>query len=124
RSVLTIHNLGYQGNFPSSALADLGLDRTLFHSEGAEFHGFLSFLKAGIVWADAVTTVSPTYAREIQTPAYGFGMDGLLLSRAEKLSGLLDRVDYDESNPATDQHLAANYSASELPGKRTCKRAL
>jgi starch synthase len=81
KCVLSIHNLGYQGNFPASVLGDLGLDRSLYHPEGLEFFGRLSFLKAGILWSDAITTVSPTYAREIQTPEYGFGFDGLLRSR-------------------------------------------
>jgi starch synthase len=124
RCLFTIHNLGYQGSFPASAIADLGLDRRLFHSEGLEFFGRLNFLKAGIVWADAVNTVSPTYAREIQTPEFGFGMDGLLRARASKLSGILNGVDYEEWNPETDRHLPANYSARDLSGKRACKLAL
>ena len=95
-----------------------------FISEGLEFFGRLSFLKAGIVWADAVTTVSPTYAREIQTPEFGFGMDGLLRSRASKLSGILNGVDYAEWSPETDPHLAAHYSARDLSGKREAKLAL
>lgn len=124
RCVLTIHNLGYQGLFPASARIDLGLDRSVFHDGGAEFHGQVSFLKAGIVWADALNTVSPTYAREIQTPEYGAGMDDLLRARAAKLSGILNGADYQEWNPETDRHLAANYSAFDLAGKRACKRAL
>jgi starch synthase len=124
RCVLTIHNLGYQGSFPASAIADLGLDRRLFHPEGLEFFGRLNFLKAGIVWADAVTAVSPTYAREIQTPEFGFGLDGLLRARASKLTGILNGVDYEEWNPETDRHLPANYSARDLSGKRACKLAL
>ncbi len=124
RCVLTIHNLGYQGNFPAAAIADLGLDRRLFHSEGLEFFGRLNFLKAGIVWADAVNAVSPTYAREIQTPEFGFGLDGLLRSRASKLTGILNGVDYEEWNPETDRNLPANYSARDLSGKRACKLAL
>jgi starch synthase len=124
RCVLTIHNLGYQGIFPASAIADLGLDARLFHPEGLEFFGRLNFLKAGIVWSDAINAVSPTYAREIQTPEFGFGLDGLLRSRASKLTGILNGVDYEEWNPETDLHLAANYSARDLSGKRACKRAL
>jgi starch synthase len=124
RCVLTIHNLGYQGLFPASAMGDLGIDRSLFRPGGAEFHGQLSFLQAGIVWADAVNTVSPTYAREIQTPAYGAGMDALLRANASKLSGILNGVDYDEWSPEVDRHLAANYSVSDLAGKRVSKRAL
>ena len=124
RCVFTIHNLGYQGSFPASAIADLGLNRRLFHPEGLEFFGRLNFLKAGIVWSDAVNTVSPTYAREIQTPEFGFGMDGLLRSHAAKLTGILNGVDYEEWNPETDRHLPANYSAGNLSGKRACKREL
>jgi starch synthase len=124
RCVFTIHNLGYQGSFPATAIADLGLDPRLFHSEGLEFFGRLNFLKAGIVWSDAVNAVSPTYAREIQTLEFGFGLDGLLRARASKLSGILNGVDYDEWNPETDPHLAANYSARDLSGKRACKVAL
>ncbi len=124
KSVLTIHNLGYQGNFDGGILGQLGLDRSLFHPEGLEFWGHLSFLKAGVVWSDSITTVSPTYAQEIQTPEYGFSFDGLLRSRASKLTGILNGIDFDYWNPATDPHLPANYSIDDLSGKRACKQAL
>ncbi len=124
RTVLTIHNLGYQGNFPAGALRDLGIHPALFHPEGVEFYGRLSLLKAGIIWADAITTVSPTYAREIQTPEFGFGMDGLLRSRADKLTGILNGVDYSEWNPEHDRYITAHYSARDLSCKRACKLAL
>ncbi len=124
KSVLTIHNLGYQGDFPASVLSDLGLDSTAFHPEGLEFYGRVSLLKAGIVWADAVTTVSPNYAREIQTPEFGFGFDGLLRSRSYKLTGILNGVDYSEWDPRVDRFLPAQYSADDLSGKRACKQAL
>lgn len=124
RCILTIHNLGYQGNFPPAVLADLGLDGSLFHMDGLEFYGRVSFLKAGIVWADAINTVSPTYAREIQTPEFGSGMDGLLRSRASKLTGILNGVDYAEWNPATDPHVPFHYSSGNLSGKRASKVAL
>jgi starch synthase len=124
KSVLTIHNLGYQGIFPPAALTDLGLDRSLFHMEGLEFFGDVSLLKAGIVYSDAITTVSPTYAKEIQTPEHGFGFDGLLRSRAHKLTGILNGVDYREWDPRNDPHIAAPYSADDLTGKSACKRAL
>ncbi len=117
KSVLTIHNLGYQGIFPPASLNDLGLDRSLFHMEGLEFFGDVSMLKAGIVCSDAVTTVSPTYAKEIQTPEYGFGFDGLLRSRAYKLTGILNGVDYREWDPRNDPHIAAPYSADDLDRK-------
>ena len=120
-TVFTIHNLGYQGFFPEMFFRDLALDRSVLHPEGLEFHGGLSFMKAGIVWADAVNTVSPTYAREIQTPEYGFNLDGLLRSRAAKLSGILNGADYTEWDPVTDDYLAANYSAADLSSKPACK---
>jgi len=124
KCILTIHNLGYQGNFPPAALADLGLSRTLFHPGGLEFWGQVSFLKAGIVWSDAITTVSPTYAKEIQTPEYGAGMDGLLRDRAAKITGILNGGDYNEWNPEKDPYLVAPYSAQQLSGKRADKKAL
>ncbi|HEY7335704.1 MAG TPA: glycogen synthase GlgA [Bryobacteraceae bacterium] len=124
RVVLTVHNLGYQGLFPPTALTDLSLDRALFNSAGFEFHGSVSFLKAGIVWADALTTVSPTYAREIQTPEFGFGLDILLRSSAPKLTGILNGADYSEWSPVSDWRLAARYSAADLSNKRACKMAL
>ncbi len=124
KTVITIHNLGYQGNFPALVLSDLGLSRTLFHPNGLEFWGELSFLKAGIVWSDAITTVSPTYAREIQTPEYGHGLDGVLRDRAAKISGILNGVDYAEWSPDTDPYSNFPYSARDLAGKRLAKRAL
>ncbi len=124
RCVLTIHNLGYQGNFPRSAFGDLGLDPAHFHTEGIEFYGQVSLLKAGIVWSDAITTVSPTYAREIQTPEYGAGFDGLLRARGDAVTGILNGVDYDEWNPETDPFISARYSAADLSGKFVSKLAL
>jgi starch synthase len=122
--VLTIHNLGYQGNFAATAAVDLGFGGTVFHSEGLEFWGQVSFLKAGIVWADAITTVSPTYAREIQTPDFGFGMDGLLRARSNKIHGILNGADYGEWDPSTDFRMETRYSATDLRGKLAVKRAL
>lgn len=124
KCVLTIHNLGYQGNFWGVPVGEIGLDSRLYHMEGVEFNGMISFLKGGVVFSDAVTTVSPTYAREIQTPEYGFGFDGLLRSRAYKLQGILNGVDYAEWDPVTDPHLPAHFSASDLSGKAECKKAL
>lgn len=124
RCLLSIHNLGYQGIFPAAAFADLGLHPGLFNPGGLEFWGQVSFLKAGIVWADAINTVSPTYAREIQTPEYGCGMDDLLRTRASKLSGILNGVDYDEWNPETGPYQVAHYSAHDLSGKLASKKAL
>jgi starch synthase len=124
KCVLTIHNLGYQGNYPAGVMTDLGINPGVFHPEGLEFYGRLSFLKAGIVWSDAITTVSPTYAQEIQTPEYGFGFDGLIRAHADKLAGILNGVDYEEWNPETDPHLVGRYSARDLSGKRLSKLAL
>lgn len=121
RCAFTIHNLGYQGNFPAAAFRDLGLPAAAFQVQGLEYWGMVSLMKAGIVWADAITTVSPTHAAEIQTPELGFGMDGILRDRAGKLKGILNGVDYDEWNPQTDPNLAANYSAEDLTGKQTSK---
>jgi len=121
---LTIHNIGYQGNFPASIAGDLGLDGRVVHPEGAEFWGLVSFLKSGIVWADAVTTVSPAYAREIQTPEYGYGLDGLLRQKSDRVTGILNGADYEEWNPAIDPYIAANYSAHDLSGKWQAKKAL
>jgi starch synthase len=124
KSVFTIHNLGYQGNFGAHLYPDLGLDWSLFHTEGLEFWDNVSCLKAGIVYSDAVTTVSPTYAREIQTPEFGFSMDGLLRTRAYKLTGILNGIDYHDWDPEIDPHIAAHYSSTNLSGKAECKRAL
>jgi len=122
--LFTIHNLGYQGLFPKSAMTDIGLDPALFHPGGVEFFRKVSFMKAGIVYSDALSTVSKAYAREIQTPEYGFGLDGLLRSRSSVLSGIVNGVDYSTWNPETDPYLPAHYSATDLSGKRTCKQAL
>jgi starch synthase len=121
--LLTIHNLGYQGLFPPEALADLALDRRLFNPEQLEFFGKLNLLKGGIVWSDAISTVSKGYAQEIQTREYGFGLDGLLRRRAP-IDGIVNGVDYSEWSPEQDPRIARNYSAEELSGKRECKRAL
>jgi starch synthase len=124
KCVLTIHNLGYQGNFWAVRMQEVGLDPVLYHTEGLEFKGMISFLKGGIVFSDAVTTVSPTYAHEIQTPEYGFGFDGLLRSRNYKLRGILNGVDYVEWSPELDPHIPARFSADDLSGKAECKRQL
>jgi len=110
--------------FPATTISDLGLSPALFHMNGLEFWGELSFLKAGIVWSDAITTVSPTYAREIQTPEFGAGLDGVLRERAAKITGILNGVDYAEWSPDTDPYSNFPYSALDLSGKRRAKRAL
>jgi starch synthase len=125
RSLFTIHNLGYQGLFPASAVPLTGLPGPdFFHPEGMEFWGNLSLLKAGIVYADLISTVSPTYAREIQTPEQGMGMDGILYHRRDALHGILNGVDYRVWDPSLDPHLPARYSAREPAGKGLCKEAL
>ena len=123
-SVFTIHNLAYQGIYPAKWLTELQLPSTLWSIEGLEFHDHLSFIKGGIAFADAVTTVSPTYAREICHAAFGYGLEGLLRSRAEHLHGILNGVDYSQWNPKDDPHLPARYSAEHLAGKSACKAAL
>jgi starch synthase len=124
RLLLTIHNLGYQGVFPPSALVDIGLPADLLRPDRMEFWGNLNYLKAGIVFSDAISTVSPTYAREIQTPEYGAGLDGVLRDRAGVLSGILNGVDYAYWSPEHDPHIAKQYSKDSLEGKRDCKREL
>lgn len=122
--LFTIHNLGYQGSFEPSILAELGLPGELFAVDGLEFYGKVSYLKGGIFFADALTTVSEAYAREIQTKEYGHGMDGLLRARRDVLSGVINGVDYRRWDPRTDQHIAAHYSSDDLAGKQVCKRDL
>ncbi|MFB3825507.1 MAG: glycogen synthase GlgA [Bryobacteraceae bacterium] len=122
--LFTIHNLGYQGLFPREALAEIALDPSSFVPEGLEYYGQVSFIKGGLNYSDWLNAVSPAYAREIQTPEYGFGMDGVLRARSGVLSGILNGVDYREWNPETDPYIAANYSVNNLAGKRECKRAL
>ena len=124
RTVFTIHNLGFQGVFGKSAMADTALDASLFRPEGLEFFGDISYLKSGVALADALTTVSPTYAREIQTPALGFGMDDTVRGRSAVLTGILNGADYSEWDPAADSLLEARYSPDDLEGKRASKERL
>jgi starch synthase len=124
RRVFTIHNLAYQGNFAKAEVQALGLPWSLFVPGGVEFYEHLSFMKAGLVYAQRVTTVSPTYAKEIQTKAGGMGMDGVVRAVAGKLSGILNGVDAREWNPATDVLLPARYSAQDLSGKARCREEL
>ncbi len=124
KTVFTIHNLGYQGLFSAAALADLGLPLRLFRPEALEFHGQISFLKGGLVFSDALTTVSPRYAQEIQTPAFGFGLDGLLRARSNVLTGILNGADYSSWDPAADPNIAQKFDRTDKAGKRECKRAL
>jgi starch synthase len=124
KSVFTIHNLAYQGLFPKTVLPEIAVDPALFRPDGVEFYGQVSYIKSGVALADWLTTVSPTYASEIQTPELGCGLDGALRARSGVLSGILNGVDYQEWNPETDPYLPANYSAEDLSGKQICKQAL
>ena len=123
-SVMTIHNLAFQGNYDARLLASLELPPWAFTIDGVEFYGRLSFLKGGIATADAVTTVSPTYAREIQTPELGHGMDGLLRHRAGVLSGILNGIDTGVWDPANDARIAQRYDSRTLERKAANKLAL
>ncbi len=123
-SVMTLHNLAFQGIFPSAMLEKLHLPPSCFSINGVEFFGNLSFLKAGLFYADHITTVSPNYAKEIQQAALGFGMQGLLTTRHDDLTGILNGIDTDEWNPASDKYLAKTYSSGFMNGKATNKEAL
>lgn len=128
-SLITIHNLAYQGLFAQGHMASTGLSPSLFNWQQMEFFGGLSLLKTGIVFADAINTVSPTYADEIQTVEQGCGLEFVLQQRSDRLTGIINGIDTTEWNPQTDQHLAANFDASFDPamgsaGKAKCKQAL
>ncbi|HYQ99726.1 MAG TPA: glycogen synthase GlgA [Casimicrobiaceae bacterium] len=124
RSVMTVHNLAFQGQFPRDLLGALGLPPASFGVDGVEYYGTIGYLKAGLALADRVTTVSPTYAAEIRTAEAGMGLDGLLRQRAQHLSGILNGIDVDVWNPATDPHIAARYDAHRLHERATNKAAL
>jgi starch synthase len=123
KTLLTIHNLGYQGLFDPGILPQIALPSSLMNLDQLEFYGRVNFLKGGIAWSDAVSTVSKGYAREIQTREYGFGLDGFL-RRHGPVSGIVNGVDYNEWNPERDPQIAQTYSAGDLSGKRACKQAL
>jgi starch synthase len=123
-ALFTIHNLGYQGVFPASEYPTTGLPPSLFTPSGLEFFGSCNVLKSGLIYADCLSTVSQTYSREIQTPEFGFGLDGLIRQRHDRLVGVVNGIDTDVWNPATDRHIPCRYSVKELSGKRECKRAL
>lgn len=123
-SVIAIHNLAFQGNFPPETVQQLQLPPYSYSIAGVEYYGNMSFLKAGIFYADHITTVSPNYAKEIQAEELGFGMQGLLTARSATLTGILNGLDIDEWNPATDTHLAKNYSISDISGKAENKADL
>jgi starch synthase len=123
-TVMTVHNLAYQGIFPAVNVGRLALPARAFTIEGAEYYGSLSFLKGGLACADAITTVSPTYARDIRTEELGFGLQGLLRARAPVLTGILNGVDTEYWDPARDPLIARRYDASTLDAKAENKRAL
>jgi starch synthase len=123
-SVFTVHNLAYQGLFPHDDWALLGLSSRYMSPAALEFHGQLSFMKAGLKFADRVTTVSPSYAREIATAEFGVGLEGVIRGRGADVSGILNGIDTAVWNPAADAALAQSYSAQHLAGKAACKAAL
>jgi starch synthase len=124
RTVLTIHNLAFQGNFDPAELPWMGLGRDLYTPELLEFWGRGSLLKGGVIFSDKLTTVSPTYAKEILTPEYGFGFNGILANRARDLTGILNGIDTDAWNPATDPYLPVSFDASTLDRRTGVKRAV
>jgi starch synthase len=124
RSVMTIHNLAFQGLFPASVFPSLGLPEEAFGIDGVEYYGDVSYLKAGIAFADAITTVSQTYAAEIRTPEGGMGLDGLLRKRSDVLTGIRNGIDDTIWNPAHDPHLATRYDVSKLRSRRDNKASL
>ncbi|WP_448203631.1 glycogen synthase GlgA [Azospirillum sp. sgz302134] len=123
-TVMTIHNIAYQGQFGAWMMGDLGLPSAAYRVDGVEYYGGIGYLKAGCLYADRLTTVSPTYAHEIQTDEHGSGLQGLLAGRADALTGILNGVDYHVWDPTTDPLIAARYSANDLGGKDLCKADL
>lgn len=123
-SLFTIHNLGYQGLFPASEMPLTGLGWELFTPEGIEFYGDVSFLKAGLISADVLTTVSNTYAKEILQKEFGFGLEGVLQKRAKDLYGVINGIDYNEWDPSRDEFIPKKFSIDSLQGRAECKRRL
>lgn len=123
-TLFTIHNMAFQGLFAADEAGRLGIEPAHMHADGAEFYGNLSFLKAGIRYADQIATVSPTYAREILTPEFGGGLEGLLAARADDITGILNGVDYGVWDPAADPLIPARFSSQDMSGKRVAKAAL
>ncbi len=120
-TLFTIHNMAYQGLFPASQIAALNLPGQLWHANGLEFFSMLSFMKGGLVYADHITTVSPTYALEIQTPEFGYGLEGLLAHRKDTLSGIINGIDLEHWNPATDSYINHPFNAKSLDKKSANK---
>lgn len=124
KTVLTIHNIAYQGSYWGVDFGLTNLPGSYFSATGIEFYGRVNFLKGGVMYADRVTTVSERYARDIQTPEFGAGLDAVMREHAGKLKGILNGADYTTWNPATDKLIAKNYSPSAMAGKKTCRAAL
>lgn len=123
-TMLTIHNLSYQGLFPPEVLPQISIDRSVFNIDGLEFYGMANFLKGGLLFSDFITTVSRKYAAEIQTPEFGCGLEGVLRNRSSRLQGIINGVDYEVWDPAIDKLIPAAYSPGNLAGKKACKAAL
>ncbi|MDQ6955228.1 MAG: glycogen synthase GlgA [Mariprofundaceae bacterium] len=124
KTVFTIHNLAYQGIFPSEWISRLGIPSHHFNPQSFEFHHQINCMKAGIHMSDTITTVSPTYAKEILTSEYGCALEGFLQHHADKLTGIVNGIDMDALDPATDTHIPANYAFGRIAGKKKCKAAL
>jgi starch synthase len=122
--IFTIHNLGYQGQFPAAVLDRAGIPPEVYNPAGLEYYGDVNLLKGGLVYSDYLTTVSKKYAEEIQTPEFGYGLDGVVRSRRDHVVGILNGVDYSVWNPEKDKLIAATYSAKDLTGKHACKKDL
>ena len=122
--IFTIHNMAFHGQFPPAILEQIGLPDSLFRIDALEFFGKVNYLKGGLVYSDYLTTVSRKYAEEIQTPEYGAGLDGVIRTRADRLTGILNGVDYSVWNPELDNLIASRYSAKDMAGKEACKRDL
>ncbi len=124
KTLFTLHNLAYQGLFPAAEAISLNIPGKLWNAEGLEFYNKLSFMKGGLVYADHITTVSPTYALEIQTPEFGYGLEGLLAVREKNLTGIINGIDTEQWNPATDRHIKQTYDEPTLERKAVNKCAL
>lgn len=123
-SVITIHNMAFQGYYPAEIFPKLELPRSSYSLDGVESYGGVGFLKAGMQSADAITTVSPTYSREIRSPAFGMGLEGVILARSNRVHGILNGIDRAEWNPETDEHLSAPYGSGQLSKRKRNKRAI
>jgi len=123
-TVFTIHNMGYHGTFPRDAMKKIGLPESLFSIDAMEFYGRINFLKGALNYSDYLTTVSPKYSEEIQTPEFGHGLDGVIRNRADRLTGILNGADYSVWSPERDKVIASRYWPKDLAGKVTCKKNL